>query len=45
MDIEDEIMKALLQNGTGIAVRSVEDLTQKILKGKAIIAKYGGESV
>jgi hypothetical protein len=36
--IEDGLLKASLQKGTGIAVRSKEYLTEKIIQGKAIIA-------
>ncbi len=36
--IEEGLLKASLQKGTGIAVRSREYLTEKIIQGKAIIA-------
>lgn len=36
--IEEALYNASLQKGTGIAVRSSEYLTEKILQGKAIIA-------
>lgn len=36
--IEEGLLNASLQKGTGIAVRSSEYITEKILQGKAIIA-------
>ncbi len=38
-DVEGAIIKASEQKGTGIAVRSQEYITGKILEGKAIMAK------
>ena len=36
--IEEGLLKASMQKGTGIAVRSKEYLTEKIIQGKSIIA-------
>lgn len=38
-NVKDAILKASEEKGTGIAVRSAEYLTGKILEGKAIMAK------
>ncbi len=38
-DVKDAILKASEEKGTGIAVRSPEYITAKILDGKAIMAK------
>ena len=42
-EIEKAILQASLQKGTGIAVRDIAYLTQKIQEGKAVIAYSDGD--